>query len=78
MARFHEVFDRIAPVSSVMAADMREAGYPEAMLCDRDYHRWNEVHAWCDERFGDAYTWCGQQFFFTNEDDRMLFAMRWG
>ena len=77
MTRFHEVFDRIPPINGIKASDMRRAGYPEARLSDHEYHRWNEVHAWCKAHFRDRYTWCGEQFFFVDKDDMMLFAMRW-
>jgi hypothetical protein len=61
-----------------MMDNLRRGGYPEARLADGHYHRWTEVHRWCEERFGNRYAWCGQQFFFTGDEDRVLFTMRWG
>jgi hypothetical protein len=59
------------------AADFRDAGYPEAMLGETGHHQWQEMHKWCKQNFGRKYTWCGSNFFFVNEHDRLMFVLRW-
>lgn len=74
---FNIIFHDVPPIGLAKRDDMRKAGYPEAKLNDANYHRWSEVHEWCKVHFSDRYTWCGQSFFFTNDSDKVLFAMRW-
>jgi len=56
-----------------------DAGYYR-MVPSREnttYH-WGEIHQWCEQQFGrDHYAWTGDIFWFENERDAMLFALRW-
>lgn len=61
----------------VIADDLRAAGYHEASPGEQGHRQWPEMHEWCQERFGSAYTWAGSAFFFTSKRDRTLFVMRW-
>ena len=39
---------------------------------------WQEIHRWCCEHIGrDHYSWTGGTFWFENERDATLFALRW-
>jgi hypothetical protein len=61
----------------IIADDLRSAGYPEAHPGADGHMRWSEMHEWCQERFGNRYTWAGSAFFFTSKRDRTLFVLRW-
>jgi hypothetical protein len=40
--------------------------------------RWSEIHRWCSDQFGSAhYSWTGSTFWFEDEKDAILFALRW-
>lgn len=53
-----------------------KAGYIPIALPRAD--PWQEVHAWAMEHIGyDNYNWTGNVFWFMNERDAMLFALRW-
>lgn len=39
---------------------------------------WQGLHQWCQQQFGtDHYTWTGSVFWFENEQDAVLFTLRW-
>lgn len=39
---------------------------------------WGEIHEWCCQHIGrDHYSWTGSTFWFENERDAVLFALRW-
>ena len=39
---------------------------------------WQECHRWCCEHIGkDHYSWTGGTFWFENQRDAILFALRW-
>jgi hypothetical protein len=38
---------------------------------------WGEIHAWCNEHFGNRYTWNGNTFWFEKEQDAILFKLKW-
>jgi len=55
----------------------RDAGYYSATL-NPSVSAWNPVHHWCWQNFGDGhYAWTGTTFWFENERDATLFALRW-
>ena len=48
-------------------------------LGDEGHHVWPEMHDWCKEKFGAGqYTWTGRLFWFQNEQDAIMFMLRWG
>lgn len=52
--------------------------YPSVLLGAHGHLQWQEVHAWCQEQFGkEHYTWTGSRFWFDQEKDAVLFALRW-
>lgn len=61
----------------VIVDDLHAAGYYSARPGRQGVLQWPEMHRWCRDRFGRGYTWAGSEFFFTNDSDRVLFAMRW-
>lgn len=68
----------LSPIDNTEASNLRKARYPEAIVSNDNYHRyWNNIHSWCEENFGERYAWCGDSFFFTNDNDRLLFALKW-
>ena len=78
-ARLIREFPKVVPFLGAITADeMRYAGYFEAVPSPHGHLHWSEMHQWCQQQFGDRYTWFGHRFFFTNEQDRLLFLLRWG
>jgi hypothetical protein len=55
----------------------REAGYYRSEL--RNFGSWSyvQVHQWCREKFGDRYAQAGNIFWFDNEQDCIMFTLRW-
>ena len=52
--------------------DFLQAGYPEA---EANYS--SEVVAWCLENFPDCHVRFGNRYFFANDEDRLIFMLRW-
>lgn len=55
---------------------LEEAGYPKVIL--ESGLKWREIHDICKSQFIDGqgrytYTWFGNFFFFTNDEDAHLF-----
>lgn len=41
-------------------------------------HVWSDMHDWCKEYIGvENYTWFGSTFWFSDEQDALLFDLRW-
>lgn len=39
---------------------------------------WADIHEWCVDKIGEQhYTWTGEVFWFENEQDALLFTLRW-
>lgn len=52
--------------------------YPSVLLGSASHQQWTEVHAWCQEHVGEQhYAWTGSRFWFDQEKDAMLFALKW-
>lgn len=56
-----------------------EAGYIPIILNDKASGAvWHDIHEWALEHIGYSnYNWTGSVFWFMNEKDAMLFALRW-
>lgn len=53
-----------------------ESGYYPAHAVNTK--EWSEMHRWCCDQFGvEHYSWTGSTFWFENEKDVLLFALRW-
>ena len=40
--------------------------------------KWQEMHQWCVANFGENhYAWNGNNFWFENEKDAIMFALKW-
>ena len=53
-----------------------DQGYHDVAL--NELTQWQEIHQWCEQQFGqDHYVWTGNRFWFEQEQDAMLFALRW-
>lgn len=61
------------------AEDFARAGYHSATPNDSVVAGdWHGIHLWCERQYGpDGYTWTGDQFWFENERDQLLFLLRW-
>ena len=62
--------------------DVRRAyeskGYVSVLLGQQGMLEWPEVHRWCCQQFGEQnYIWTGSRFWFVNDRDAALFALRW-
>ena len=59
--------------------DYQTAGYyPVELSGPALMGEWTECHRWCCEHIGeDHYNWTGGTFWFENERDATLFALRW-
>jgi hypothetical protein len=57
----------------------RDAGYYSIQPShDSIGINWQKMHKWCEEHFGrDHYAWTGSTFWFENDKDAGLFALRW-
>ena len=52
--------------------------YPVELSSRTLMGEWQECHRWCCEHIGeDHYSWTGGTFWFENERDATLFALRW-
>ena len=52
--------------------------YASVLLGYIGHQQWQEVHAWCQQHFGeDHYCWTGSRFWFDRSEDAILFALRW-
>lgn len=52
--------------------------YPSVLLGRHGHRQWNEVHAWCQEQFGNQhYAWAGDVFWFDRKEDAVMFALKW-
>lgn len=66
------------PSDSEVRRAFDRGGYHSVLLGYRGHLEWQEVHAWCKNHFGeDHYTWTGSRFWFEQEHDAVLFALRW-
>ena len=52
--------------------DLLQAGYPDA---EADYG--GEIVAWCRENLPDRHMRFGNRYFFANDEDRLIFVLRW-
>lgn len=53
-------------------------GYVGVLLGQQGHREWQEVHQWCCCQFGEQnYVWTGSRFWFSNDQDAALFALRW-
>lgn len=44
-----------------------------------DHQAWSVCYDWCKENIGEKhYAWFGKTFWFENEQDAVLFRLRWG
>ena len=51
------------------------AGYHSVRVNTRG---WHNIHSWCIENFGEQhYTWTGNVFWFDNEQNAIMFALKW-
>lgn len=76
---FLDVFTRLNNRQRRFNAEhFRKAGYPEVVFTGTGTGNWQKLHTLCQEQFIDrkgryTYTWCGSNFFFTNEEDTHVF-----
>lgn len=57
---------------------LEKQGYPNILLSREGHLKWQEVHAWCEEKIGkDHYVWTGSRFWFDRIEDATLFALKW-
>lgn len=62
--------------SKTINQQMRQAGYHNVEI--GQVANWASAQRWCRRTFGqDHYTWHGADFWFENEQDAVLFALRW-
>lgn len=55
-----------------------QGGYHSVVLGFQRHREWTTVHAWCRDHIGeDHYTWTGSRFWFENEQDAVMFLLRW-
>jgi len=55
---------------------LEQAGFIRVYL--NNMYVWKELHDWCKQNIGsDYYTWFGNVFWFNNEQDALLFDLRW-
>ena len=40
-------------------------------------HNWTGIHEWCKQYLHFDYTWFGLEFWFANEQDAVLFRLKW-
>lgn len=57
--------------------DFKEEGWIGVQTGKRPAMEWTDCHKWCSEQFQDNYHWTGSTFWFTTEQDAMLFALKW-
>jgi len=44
----------------------------------RKQSSWQEIHRWCREKIGiDNYSWAGDVFAFRDQEDAVIFKLRW-
>lgn len=56
----------------------RDAGYFCVHPAVDNLSKWPKMHEWCQEQFGrDHYAWTGSTFWFENEQDAVLFTLKW-
>lgn len=56
----------------------RDAGYFCVHPAVDSLSKWPKMHEWCQEQFGrDHYSWTGSTFWFENEQDAVLFTLKW-
>jgi len=57
----------------------RDAGYYSVQPSIQSISiRWPEMHKWCEQQFTrDHYAWTGSTFWFENQQDAALFALKW-
>jgi hypothetical protein len=59
-------------------ADFIKAGYPfvDSIIGSKPFNSKPFIHKWCQENIGEnRYIWFGDQFFFENEADKLLFIL---
>lgn len=55
---------------------LEQAGFIRVHLNNK--YVWKELHDWCKQTIGsDNYTWFGTNFWFSDEQDALLFDLRW-
>ena len=43
-----------------------------------DARKWSQIHSWLKTNVDEKeYVWAGMNFYFTNHDDAVLFALKW-
>ena len=77
LAAFPRVYNR---KKRYHGRDFTKAGYPSYMIDDDSIIELPEIRQWCRETFGNnnfAFIPYESTFYFTNENDQLLFIMRW-
>lgn len=55
---------------------LEQAGFTRVYL--NNVYVWKELHDWCEKVIGtEHYTWFGNIFWFSDEQDALLFDLRW-
>lgn len=83
MALENEVGHKLYPVQNytihngIWEHRFRLAGYI-SVRPSRVMELWIEIHNWCREKIGEKnYAWTGTLFWFENDHDAVMFALRW-
>lgn len=71
----HELWKRLPTDRVWYSDDYAQAGFHRVRLAD--FKNWNQIHVWCEQNFGDNYTWTGSVFWFCTPEDATLFAVTW-
>jgi len=68
--------ERTQPLWNVRFQDAGYYGIEASRKAITDH--WQEMHHWCEQQFGkNNYAWTGSSFWFENEKDSVLFALKW-
>lgn len=55
---------------------LEQAGFTRVYL--NNMYVWKELHDWCQKVIGvEHYTWFGNIFWFSDEQDALLFDLKW-
>ena len=57
---------------------LEKEGYYRVGITRSDSQTWVEIHAWCKNNIDPKdYVWVGFNFYFTQPNDAVLFALKW-
>jgi hypothetical protein len=71
----HKIWQKLPSGRAAYADELEETGFHKVQLVNLKH--WDQIHAWCTEKFGLNYTWTGSQFWFCTSEDAIEFSLTW-